>query len=296
MERKKTEPTTVAGTDQKERALRSLNTTADMTPDEYIASLPDRFRKWCVMEDVHMAAKQNQAVGKRGTVCCAKLPWGARRTKRPTGFISVFPNYWHGNRQDGVGCPSLSPMSLGPIDHQQPGLLPSVNLENFYQGNKVYTWEVDDQQNPTATFWQIQAQMYADTQPHRHKIGTKRGDKPLYSAWKDASDQLHKLNYVASRELYCHYYQQLVKDKIDYRILATLVDCGYNLCIWGYDAQCMTVPAGQTNTQSVERCYLDTNKPFGHETVIYALLTLSDPAVYPWRKFGVIFTNPAPTK
>lgn len=55
-----------------------------------------------------------------------------------TGYINIFPNFKHGNRRDGIGLPSLSPKSIGPVDHGQPGLPLALNLENFHQGNKVY--------------------------------------------------------------------------------------------------------------------------------------------------------------
>jgi hypothetical protein len=49
------------------------------------------------------------------------------------GFLKVFPNYKHQNRQDGFGCMKLSPKYLGPVDHGQPDLPPALNIENFHQ-------------------------------------------------------------------------------------------------------------------------------------------------------------------
>ena len=42
-----------------------------------------------------------------------------------------------------AGCPALSPMRLGPVEHKQPGLPPAKSLENWWQAGKVYPSEAD---------------------------------------------------------------------------------------------------------------------------------------------------------
>jgi len=50
---------------------------------------------------------------------------------------------------------------------------------------------------------------------------------------------------------------------------------GYNLQIVGYD--------GYNVDKSLKKHYSDTKKPFGHELVLYTLLTIQNPKEYPWN-------------
>lgn len=83
-------------------------------------------------EEVENAKLQNVKAGKHGKVVLSRM----LMMKEPVyikGFLKVFPNFKHQNRKDGFGCMRLSPKFLGPIEHGQPGLPPSKNLENFHQ-------------------------------------------------------------------------------------------------------------------------------------------------------------------
>jgi hypothetical protein len=85
----------------------------------------------------HHATVEEQAVKnrescRRGHVICSKMQM-MKAVDDHEGYLKIFPNFKHGNRADGMGLPSLSPMSLGPIHHGQPNLPPAKNLENFHQ-------------------------------------------------------------------------------------------------------------------------------------------------------------------
>jgi hypothetical protein len=50
----------------------------------------------------------------------------------------------------------LSPMQLGPVDHGIAEMPLALNLENYWQGSKVFDNEVDKNNNPTKKFYKTQ--------------------------------------------------------------------------------------------------------------------------------------------
>ena len=238
-------------------------------------------KKETVLKDriarVEKKAARNKRKGKRGKVICTKL----RMMKQPDhvdGFLKVFPNFKHQNRNDGFGCKSLSPKDMGPIDHGQPGMPIALNLENFHQGNKVFPVEVDEKKEPVERFFETQRKMYQDPIPHRHKkeaVG-KNKNIPVYSLWKREDGTLVKCTYFESRQFYCTYYERIAPTLDDFEYLQDLLNDGYNLQICGYDAYDIT--------GTLEEHYCDITRPFGHELVLYTLLT-AEPDDYPWRKY-----------
>lgn len=221
-------------------------------------------------------ASMNRASSTKGTVTLYKM-----RMMKNVGFedgvVNVFPNFKHGGRNDGLGLPSLSPKSIGPIHHPQPDLPVALNLENFHQGNKVFPAEVDEKGEIKQVFFDTQKDMYEDDVPHRHKEVSGGVNIPLYSLWKDKEGVTHKISYFTSRQFYCVYYERATLDNPDYKKLMKMRDDGYHLRICGYDAY---EPKGK----SMEECYCDTSRPFGHELVLYTMLTESEEN-WPWRKY-----------
>ena len=92
---------------------------------------------------VNETAMNNKENKIKGTIILSKL-FMMKSPENINGFLKVFPNYKHGNRKDGLGLPSLSPKSLGPIYHGQPNIPHSLNLENLHQGNKRFEGETMD--------------------------------------------------------------------------------------------------------------------------------------------------------
>lgn len=237
--------------------------------------------------EVMTLAKENQSLGKKGSVRCTKL----RMMQTPAlipGYLNVFPNNKHQNRQDGFGCASLSPMRLGPVDHGQPGLAKALNLENFHQGNKVFLEETEEAEpkvwgskepEPKQEFFKRQKAMYLDPNPHRHKFPKMKGNKniPLYSVWVKKDGNLQKCTYIESRQFYCTFYERLAVQTDDFKTLVNFIEKGVNLNIIGYDAP-------KNGVTDIEKHYLNETEPFGHELVLYTLLT-AQPKEYPWRKY-----------
>jgi hypothetical protein len=215
-------------------------------------------------------ARKNREKGRRGEVICTRIEMFGK-PEQYEGFIKVFPNYRHGKRKDGLGIPSLSPMTLGPVKHGQPDLPDSKNLENFHQGNKVFMDEVLDGEI-TMQFYLDREEMYNDEIPHRHK--KKRKVKTEFSIWVRKNGEELRNGYIESRQFYCGFYERLAREKDDFKKLVKMLNDGYNLQIVGYE--------GYHVNKSVEKLYLNPRCNFGHEIVLYIMLTESDPCKYPW--------------
>ena len=220
---------------------------------------------------------ENARLGRRGSIICEKMRM-MKEVPSVDGFLKVFPNFKHGNRADGFGCPALSPKSLGPVNHGQPGLPPALNLENFHQGNKVFQFEINGQ-TILPQFFQTQYRMYQDSEPHRHKDGSQGNNIPICSVWVNKNGSYSYLTYFESRQLYCTFYERLVQTKSEYWKLHELLRNGYNLQICGYDAYPVVT--------HIDQCYQDCTRPFGHELVLYTMLSYP-PEQYPWRKFRTL--------
>lgn len=128
-----------------------------------------------------------------------------------------------------------------------------------------------------------------DATPHRHKYtkaeivakgGASRNERPVFSMFyvrvAGTVEQLF-LTYVQSRYIYCHWMEELVVKEPQWQQLVDMRAQGYNINIAGYD--------GYTSAATPWKQYLDASRPFGHEKVLETMLTVPDPADYPWNRF-----------
>lgn len=206
----------------------------------------------------------------KGDVIMAKMGF-FKKLKNSDGFVNVFPNHKHANRTDGIGMSTLSPMTLGPVEHGQEGLPNAVNLENFWQQSKWFPCETEDQFNNN------RATGYLMIKPKRHKF--KRGMKPTGWVWEPKNGERHVLHWVQSRQFYCNFYERLVKENAEFIELKKMVDDGQNIQICGYDALPDLIKACD-----IEKWYLQGVHPFGHEAVLFTMLVEPDENKWPWRK------------
>lgn len=224
---------------------------------------------------VEMEAKKNHP--HHGHIIVSKL----KRQKAPEHhdtYLKVFPNFKHSKRKDGLGCSTLSPKFLGPINHGMPELPIAKNLENFHQGAKFWKFELDTENRITPKALKKRIEMYKDTVPHRHKYPDRSlGNSPAFSLYYDKDGNERRYSYLECRYFYCHWYERLAPQQEEFNKLCGLRDQGYNLQILGYD--------GYPVTMDLYSHYLDTTKPFGHELVLYSLLTVDNPHDYPWNRF-----------
>lgn len=233
---------------------------------------------------IDQATQLHASQGRRGQVVLSRMLMMKEPTHRP-GFLNVYPNYRDQHRRRGFGCASLSPKSMGPIEHHQPGLPASKNLENFHQGSKCFREEAipDDRggYRPGPLYYQNRLSYYEDPVPHRHKYtgqDARNKNIPLFFVWVDQEGREHHLSYVESRQFYCTYYERIASQDPNYLRLRQLLEQGTDLQICGYDA----FPLGSSAAE-IEQGYLDPSHPFGHERVLYAMLLL-EPEQYPWRR------------
>lgn len=248
---------------------------------------------------VEQARLANVAAGRPGAVTLQRMLMMRNPTKHDDRVL-VFPNYKHQNRKDGFGCKSLSPKSLGPVVHNQgAGLPPAKNLENFWQGSKLFEQEAEDVEEgdedptqssphtlaagkrPSRLYYDNRAQFYDDDEPHRHKYKSTDGpnpNKPLCWIWTHADGTEQRFSYVEARQFYCTYYERMASTQDDFAALRAMIASGTNVEIVGYDAR----PLDYADANAVEAAYLDDTKPFGHELVLYTMLTKQQHE-YPWR-------------
>jgi len=236
-------------------------------------------------QTVALDLAENQKASRPGQLRCQKLRM-MREPELVAGFHLVFPNNKHQERRDGFGCASLSPMRLGPVLHGQPGLPPAQNIENYHQFNKCFVFEHTDNK-PLPPFYEKRNEAYLDPVPHRHKYEAVEITRqnagqlhaPSFSVHLDATGAERHYQYVESRFFYCVWYEKLATQQEDFQTLCDMLDRGWNLCICGYDAYDPTL--------DLYAHYCDGNRPFGHELVLYTLLSMrrADRSQYPWRRY-----------
>lgn len=230
-------------------------------------------------------ADKNKEKGIIGDIICSKL----RMMKDPDhidGYLKIFPNFKHGGRTDGIGLPSLSPKSIGPIEHDMKfpngEIVPvAKNLENFHQFAKLFKGESEED------FTRIRKLGYSDKIPYRHKFEHPefKGIAPeqnkniaLCSIYYSKDGKEQRYNYIESRYFYCHHYEAFVKKSKDYQKLVELREDGFNLQIIGYDGK----DVEDKSEKGLYKLYLDPSSPFGHELVLFSMLVLEEEQ-YPWR-------------
>lgn len=134
--------------------------------------------------------------------------------------------------------------------------------------------------NPSQIYYENRLKFYLDKTPHRHKYKSKdvkNKNIPLFFLWVDKEGNEHRLNYIESRQFYCHFYERLASKQPDFLKLNKLIKNKTNIQICGYDGR----PIGH---RSIEEEYLDPSKPFGHELVL-AIMLIENPNHYPWKKY-----------
>lgn len=258
--------------------------------DQYIKEMVD-MRNIKINEMSQINLKNNR----KGDVIVTKL----KMMKKPElidGYLAVFPNYKDQNKKEGFGCASLSPKSLGPVPYFCDILPTAYNLENFHQISKIYKQDIlnfDEskikqflvkQNNKYVVNLKIDLDVikkgFLDKTPYRHKYTIK--EIPFFTLFYDSKCQEHRFSYVQSRYFYCKWYEILTKNNKDLLYLKKQREEGVNLQIIGYDGY-------DVKGKDLYECYLDTSKPFGHELVLYTLLTENPEdtkSVYPWDKYA----------
>jgi hypothetical protein len=177
----------------------------------------------------------------------------------------------------------LSPMILGPFNMEmklfasnlypngiEPGyirindsyaIIKCTNLENLWQGSKVYDIDLDKNDNIKPSFFERRLKMVIDVKPHRRAVPKSKGTT-VFLFWEN-----QRYLYLESRFIYCNIYSYLVQHTQEFRDLVDLHNNGTNLLILGYDGVDTEI-----TEETMRYHYNDASKPFGHELVICCLL------------------------
>ena len=224
-------------------------------------------------------SKNNKENNIKGNVLVSKM-YMMKNPDYIKGYLNVYPNYKQQNRKDGFGCMKLSPKSLGPVVHNMPFLPKATTIENYHQFSKFWKFELDDNGNILEQYKLDRIKAYT-APPMRHKYDkktllqyNKNINIPEFSMYYDKDGNEYRYNYLQSRYFYCHFYESLVKVEPDFIALKEMINMGCNLNICGYD--------GYNVVDNIMKHYKDISRPFGHELVLYTMLT-EEVDKYPWN-------------
>jgi hypothetical protein len=224
--------------------------------------------------------KQSEAVG-----------WGANHPSKlgdfyREGYLCVMPNAQHGNVKyatyGAIGYPSLSPKELGPVVHGMEGIPDAKTIEDYHQLSKCFTKDVGADGNPTSEWSEQRKQGYTAGGGKRHSPsrGEGEGNAPRFSVYYNIDTGKEKrFSYIECRLFYCVWMERLAPKTSAFKELKSLIDAGTNVLICGFDGYAEGV------TETLYEHYIDSARPFGHELVLYTLLTVGDAADYPWNVY-----------
>jgi hypothetical protein len=147
-----------------------------------------------------------------------------------------------------------------------------VPLEQYWQAAKVSDMELDASKQPDAAYYTRRAKIYGKGVVKRRYIG-----KGLGIAGAVFNNDHELIPYVQSRIYYCRAYEDAVENMPAFKLLSELVNVlGVPLLLLGPDAYPFAI--GET----WQHAYNDTSKPFGHERVLAAMLSMPT-ADRPWN-------------
>lgn len=216
----------------------------------------------------------NIAQGLKGKVTVQHLRMFGGHPTIP-GFQNVFPNF-KGEH------PSVSPKSLGPVLGYGGETAPTIEID--HQWRKQFTIDLDFQGNPTAKSRQVILDAYRHPPAEqRHKYSRKdlpkdNINKCMFSI-HDWGEGEKRFSYIESRFFYCFHMQMLAPQARDFKLFRELIDSGTNIAICGYDAH-------MDKGDDLMAAYEYEGKPFGHEMVLWTLLTIENPSDYPWNRYA----------
>jgi len=205
--------------------------------------------------------------------------WDDRQGVKPTnGFIPILPNKNHRYFQ-------LSPMILGPVYTGETEFPISWNLENYWQGSKLFAQDLEPDGRIGLKYKESKRKMYLDKTPHRHKY--KRGMRPYCTIFYNGTIGEH-YDYIGSRKFYCNHYTFLAKQQKQYQTILEMLKSGKNLEILGYDGSYLD-SRSRSLEDDIKFHYNDDKEPFGHEKVLFTILCKDLQLIdsYPWSDLEI---------
>jgi Rho termination factor, N-terminal domain. len=214
--------------------------------------------------------EKNVKLGRKGDIRVAKLPGRFSKLKRPyiPGYVSI--NVCSSSRN---WSRELSPMFCGPVEHEEEDydgeLLPPAScVENFWQFCKVWDCDVNKKGELKKSYFERKREGFLCKKGIRHALGKDRKKyKILYSY---CGGKFY--TYLEARKaIYCPLYENLVTQKKEFRQLKEMHEEGYNILLLDYDGYEITL-------ETIQQCFEDESRPFGHAHVLFCILN----DIRPW--------------
>lgn len=152
----------------------------------------------------------------------------------------------------------LSPVYIGPIK-VEPDLVAN-SLEHLWHYSQVFAEDL--YQDQIRAEWFHNRRYGFESPLGKPSAKRQKHGQPLFWFWRGK-----RLSLVeARREIYCKVYAEHVAKLYVYADLRVMLKQGYNIQLFGYDAY-------DFGDKDLVECLEDTSRPFGHEFVLYGLLT-----------------------
>lgn len=216
--------------------------------------------------EIEEARQRNALYGERGRVRLHRQyhfrdnSVGDKRWRKLPGFRNI--SVCAGAKK----WKAVAPAFLGPItDHGQANAPAAQNLENLWRFIHIWPEDLQDGQ-PSADWMQRRNDGFQVEQGKRLPRALRRDESSACLGVWWSGQLLDEVR--ARREVFCPLYTRLVERNETFKELDMLVQQGYNLQLFGYQAFDF-VEQGL----SLRRALDDVSQPFGHEIVLYALLT-----------------------
>jgi hypothetical protein len=166
----------------------------------------------------------------------------------------------------------ISPMCIGPVKYVENNVEYNIPIfENFWQNLKVYTHELDENKNPTEIFFKRRNKGWLYTKGHR-RVYPKKYLEKLNSKVEYVFYNNKKYDKISSKkEIYCKYYEELIKNNKYFLELKDRFNKGENLLILGFDGFMFDIETDSTQLQN-NNIWNNENIIIGHEFVIMCLL------------------------
>jgi hypothetical protein len=231
------------------------------------------------MVDVATHAAANRAAGRRGCVTIRKETEAEPGTTTLVhNAISVFPcSYtpakWRVDAEVlGVALPGLAPVRMGPIRYAS-WLPAAARLETLTACRLMYDDDLAAGAPDAAT--RVLDLMAVDRviveKPALN--GICRGRQPVCARIYTTPATWHDVDIVRYRQFFCNYYAHAAEMSTDFAVVKQILEGGNDICITGPTARSVRVEA------DVLQAYNDATTAFGHELVLFGMLT----GVQPWK-------------
>lgn len=227
---------------------------------------------------------------KGGRVCYRCVSKKFRPPDPPPNTHHVFlqPNMAKGS--PGHHYHRLSTWFLGPVQHRAPTLPPADRLETYWRYAQVWPGDLNEQDLPSESFFERRNEAYGfgglvpaklDRQRHaleQAQVNRFNTSECAYWVHPDTRGQECFYTHIESRYFFCCAFEALVSQREEFWRLRQWRLEGATIVIWGTQTR-------PDEEQPLWRWFESTQCEFGAELALLAMLTMLEPAQYPWHQY-----------